>query len=212
MSEVIDIARGASIPTIVDAAYLNYPVRRMSSFTEAGADLVCFSAKYFGGPNAGGFICGRRDLMDAVAAVDFTGFESGRYCVFGRPFKLDRQTIVAVVVALQEWFETDHDARFAEYRRKVEALSRELHGLDAIQLTPMNFTMAETLEPEPINCLHVRVGPDGRRTAEQIDDALRAGDPGVLVHCLDGALVVVVETLRDGDEHVIAGRLKRALA
>ena len=42
------------------------------------ADLACFSAKYFWGPNGGGFVAGRRAAVARLAALDFTGYESGR--------------------------------------------------------------------------------------------------------------------------------------
>ena len=41
---------------------------------------------------------------------------------FGRPFKLDRHTIVATVAALQDWFSMDHEARWAGYRDKVATM------------------------------------------------------------------------------------------
>jgi len=90
LPEVAGIARKRGVPTLVDAAFLNYPPESMRRFTEEGADLVCFSAKYFYGPNTGGFVVGRADLVAAIGAVDFTNFETGRWAKFGRPFKLER--------------------------------------------------------------------------------------------------------------------------
>jgi D-glucosaminate-6-phosphate ammonia-lyase len=212
LARVTQMGRRHGIPVFVDAAYLNFPVDRLRSFTDQGADLVCFSAKYFGGPNAGGFIAGRVDLIDAVAGVDFTRFESGDHLIFGRPFKLDRQTVVAVVVALQEWMTMDHPARFADYARKVGAIRRGLEDLPGISLSPMNFTMEETLEPEPVNCLVVRVDPASGATAREIELALRSGNPAVLVHLRDETLIVDVEMVRDGDPEVIVNRFRSALS
>ena len=79
LREVAALARERGIPTIADAAFLNYPPEGMRRFTEEGADLVCFSAKYSYGPNTGGFVVGRADLVDALAGVDFTNFETGRW-------------------------------------------------------------------------------------------------------------------------------------
>ena len=41
-------------------------------------DVACFSAKYFCGPNAGGFVAGAAGPVADVAALDFTGYESRR--------------------------------------------------------------------------------------------------------------------------------------
>jgi L-seryl-tRNA(Ser) seleniumtransferase len=209
---VAAIAHERGVPVFVDAAYMNYPTNLMGSFTTVGADLVCFSAKYFGGPNAGGFVAGRRDLVDAVAGIDFTRFESGDHLIFGRPFKLDRQTVVAVTVALDEWLSMDHDARFRGYARKVEVMRLGLDGMRGITATPMHFTMEESLEPSPVNCLVVRVDGASELTAAEIDARLRADNPAILVHLRDDALIIDVEVMRDGDEDLIVDRLRDVLS
>jgi hypothetical protein len=119
LSEVLAIAHGAGIPVLVDAAGRIYPLDKFRSYTRDGADLVAFGAKYLGALNASGILCGRADLVKAATLHGFIGFETTAWeKSFGRPLKLDRQTIVAVVTALQEWFETDHDARLAGYEQR----------------------------------------------------------------------------------------------
>jgi L-seryl-tRNA(Ser) seleniumtransferase len=210
--DVTAIGRGRGIPTFVDAAFLNYPVDLMASFTAQGADLVCFSAKYFGGPNAAGFIAGREDLVTAVAALDFTRHESGPYRRFGRAFKMDRQVVVATVLALQEWFAMDHDARWRGYRRQVENLCTGLAGIPDATLTPMCFTMDERLIPEPVNCLVVDFASTAARSAEQISHTLARGNPDIRCIVDGSALVIVVETVEEGDEELIAERVRQAAA
>jgi D-glucosaminate-6-phosphate ammonia-lyase len=211
LAEVCALTRAREVPVLVDAAYMIDPPERMRTFTIAGADLVCFSAKYFGGPNAGGFICGRRDLVDAVAALDFIRFESGEHHRFGRPFKLDRQTIAAVYAALRDWFETNAEARLAGHRRKVELVRARLEAIQGLRLEPMCFTMEETLAPTPVNCLVVRFGPEAAATAVGADAALRAGKPSILAHVMGEELVVVVDTVADEDAELLAERLEAAL-
>lgn len=206
------IAQELGVPTVVDAAYLNYPVDLMRGFTKLGADLVIFSAKYFRGPNAGGFICGRRDLIDAVAGVDFTGFESGKHLIFGRPFKLDRWTVVAVLLALEEWLTMDHAARFEAYRRAIEAIVERLPKHPWIQATPMHFTMEEdVVEGRPPNCLLVRIDPTGTTTAARMHASLRGGRPAIFAHLRGDSLIVDVEEVSDEDAAVIAERLREEI-
>jgi seryl-tRNA(Sec) selenium transferase len=121
----------------------------MKSFGQRGADLTIFSAKYFGGPNTGGIICGRADLVDAVAKIDFTRFESGKYLPLGRAFKLDRQLVVGVTVALQEWLEMDHGFRLAQYEKLVEVIAahvRDLPGDPAILVHLMDGVLVADVE------------------------------------------------------------------
>jgi D-glucosaminate-6-phosphate ammonia-lyase len=207
---VATIAHTAEIPAVVDAAYLNFPVELMSSFTRRGADLAIFSAKYFSGPNTGGVICGRRDLIEAVAGVDFTRFEASKYLAFGRPFKLDRQLVVGVVEALREWLTLDHGQRFAEYQAAVRTIAGFLEDVGGLELTPMSFTMAEALEPEPVNCLRVR--PLARpELAAQVVGNLAAGDPSILVHEMNGAIVADVECVTVEEAEMIGKRLHEEL-
>jgi L-seryl-tRNA(Ser) seleniumtransferase len=212
LARACELAHAHGVPVLVDAAYLIEPPERMRELVASGADLVSFSAKYFGGPNAGGFVCGRRELVAAVAAVDFIRFEAGEHHRWGRPFKLDRQTIVAVYVALRDWFAAGAEARLADYARKVELLRARLAGRPGLDLTPMCFTMEETLAPEPVNCLHIRIDAQSGTTAADVDRELQAGDPSVLAHVVDDALVVVVDSVSDEDDELLADRLAAAFS
>jgi seryl-tRNA(Sec) selenium transferase len=196
---------------MVDAAYMNFPPEVMGSYTADGADLVCFSAKYFWGPNGGGFVCGRRDLIDAVAGLDFTTYESGRYRIFGRAFKLDRWTVAAVVLALREWIEMDHDARFATYHRQVDRFMERMGTATGLQMTPMNFTMDERFIPEPVNCVRIQTEERSGHVAGSLAAELRAGSPSIRVIVEADALGIVMETVREGDEAVIADRLRAVM-
>jgi L-seryl-tRNA(Ser) seleniumtransferase len=199
--EVARLARARGIATLVDAAFLNYPPATMRHFCDLGADLVCFSAKYFYGPSGGGFVCGRADLVQAVAGVDFTGFESAEYLAFGRPFKLDRHTAVGTALALEEWYAMDHEARFAFYAQAVDVIRRAAPR--GIRAEPMFFTMEETLlAGPPFNCLVVYPRDPG-----QVHRELRDGDPPLACHLDGDRLILAVDAMAAGEEARVADRL-----
>ena len=166
LAEVIAIAHAKGIPVLVDAAGRVYPLDKFRSYARDGADLVAFGAKYLGALNASGILCGRKDLVDAAAMHGFMGFETvslGKS--FGRPLKLDRQTIVAVVTALQEWLETDHAARLASYERRLKAMAAEIDGAPGVTMS-----MVEGDGPAPrVMRLSLRPGarPPRRRGRRQ---------------------------------------------
>jgi seryl-tRNA(Sec) selenium transferase len=101
----------------------------------AGADLIAYAAKYFGAPNASGFLAGKRELVEAAAAQGFIAFEHGFHAAIGRPLKLDRQVIIAIVVALQERLATDHEARLRNNDRKAQTIARAIRGLAGVTVT-----------------------------------------------------------------------------
>jgi D-glucosaminate-6-phosphate ammonia-lyase len=211
LAEVVALGRSRRVPIFVDAAFLSYPTELMLSFVSSGADLVCFSSKYFGGPNAGGFICGRKDLIEIVTQTDFIGYELGQYRTFGRQFKLDRQTIVGILAAFQNWMTTDHTARLETYARKVEVMAHRIGAIPGIVHRPLCFAMGERLVPAPVNCLAVSFEAGGRLDAQQICDFLADGDPAIAAFVLGRVLVLAVEMLIPGEELIVANRLKAAL-
>ncbi len=204
LEEVIHIGKRHHIPIIVDAAAQVYPVENLKKYTAMGADLVCYGAKYFGAPNSTGILCGRRELVEAAALHGFIGFESSPYRTLGRPMKLDRQEIIAVVVALREWMAMDHQARFEGYERRVRAFQKELEGIPHIEVT---------LQGSPVTGLRIALDEQALgKTAAQIAEALREGDPSIWLHAQADTITVSVSTLMDGDELIIAEGVKRLLS
>jgi len=207
LAEVLSIAHARGVPVLVDAAGQVYPVERMKGYPASGADLVCYGAKYIGAPHSTGILCGRRELVESAAAQGFIAFETGGHIAFGRPLKLDRQEIIAVVAALREWLEMDHGARLRAYDRKAQTITRAALGLPGVTATALPEP------PAPATRLRIAVDPArAGRTASEVARALLDGYPGVAVGVDGDALSVSVATLLDGDEEVVAARLREVLA
>lgn len=143
----------------------------------------------------------------------FIGFEYGPPRTIGRPMKLDRQEIVAVVVALREWLEMDHEARFALYAERAERLQEALAGVPQIETAPAG---------EPVSGVRIQFDEEAvGKTVTQIADELKAGSPSIWFHWdlsmyvkrqEANSMVFSVATIEDGDEPAIAERLKAVLA
>lgn len=213
LRDVVAMAHEAGVPVVVDAAYMIYPTLLPSLYADAGADLVCFSAKYFGGPNSGGFVVGRRALVDAVEGLDFTRFESGRYRGFGRAFKMSRYDVAATALALREWMALDHSARWAGYAREIQSIAGDLAALPGVTAAARLFTMSEDLIESPTpNALVIEFEAGRRPDARTAWAQLEGGDP-IVATILDGdRLIVAVDTLLDGQERIVGQRLAEALA
>jgi D-glucosaminate-6-phosphate ammonia-lyase len=208
LDQVIEIAHAGGVPVLVDAAGQVYPIERFKSYTKRGADLVAFGSKYFGGVNSAGILCGRKELIEAAVPQGFIGFETvTNRKGFGRPLKLDRQEIVGVVVALQEWMTMDHDRRLQRQEQRLATVSRAVDGLAGVSTEVLK---SEGAAPR---VLRVAVDPaSARRSAEAVAQALRDGDPSIAVGGDQGAIFVNVSTVHDGDEELIARRLRELLA
>jgi D-glucosaminate-6-phosphate ammonia-lyase len=203
LGEVLAIAHGGGIPVLVDAAGRVYPLDKFRSYTRDGADLVAFGAKYLGALNASGILCGRADLVKAATLHGFIGFETAAWeKSVGRPLKLDRQTIVAVVTALQEWLETDHDARLASYDRRLKAMATELEGAPGVTVSLVNGD-----GPAP-RVLRLTLDPaTARHDAAGVVKGLLAGTPAIAVNRDAESILVNPVTLREEDDGLVASRL-----
>jgi len=207
LDQVIAIAHASDIPVLVDAAGRVYPLDNFKSYASRGADLVAFGAKYLGALNASGILCGRKDLVTAATLHGFIGFETAAWeKSFGRPLKLDRQTIVAVVTALQEWLETDHDARIASYERRLLAMRSELDGAAGVT---MNIVSSDGPSPR---VLRLTIDPGAARLdAAAVFSGLRTGTPAIAVNVDRDAIIVNPVTMREEDDGIVASRLGQLL-
>jgi len=198
------LAASAGVPIVVDAAFQSFPLDELSRWARGG-DVAVFSAKYFWGPNGGGFVAGRSGLVADLAALDFTGYESGRWRTFGRAFKLDRATVAATVAALSEWVGMDHDARLAGLAELARALAARCGELDGALVSLQHFTLDERLVDGPLNAVLVRGGDPGRLVAE-----LAAGDPSVRAFADGDALVFCTDALTGPEVDEIGAALASA--
>ncbi len=150
---VVETAHAAGLPVIVDAAGMTYPIDNMRRFARAGADLVCYAAKYFDGPHSTGLIVGRKELVDLAATNGFVGFETSGTYTIGRPMKVDRQEIFACVVALREWLAMDHEARLSRYAADCETILNAVRGLPNLAA----FRISDFEAPSPSTREGVRI-------------------------------------------------------
>ena len=112
----------------------------------------------------------------------------------GRPLKVDRQEVIAVTAALKEWFEMDHEARFADHRRKADELFRSLKGVPDIQVE--HVTEKRGLGSGLLIRLDEKaVG----KSHSQVLAELKEGRPSIVLGDYGNALHVSVPTLTDED-------------
>jgi L-seryl-tRNA(Ser) seleniumtransferase len=204
---VLEIAHRKGVPVLTDAAGQVYPLDRMRSYTRRGADLVAFGAKYIGSVHSSGILCGKKALVDAAVPQGFIGFETvAERKSFGRPLKLDRQEIVGVITAVQEWFSMDHEQRVAELERRIGGLQRALQSAPGLSFEVLRR------EGNAPRLLRIAIDPTkARRDAPAVVAGLRAGNPMIQVNSDPSGILVNPSTVRPEDDQVVAGRLRELL-
>lgn len=206
--EVVRVARKKDVAVLIDAAAEIYPLDRMTWLANASdAHLICFGAKYFGSLNSTGIICGRRDSVAAAVLNNFIAFETHDNRALGRGYKVDRQEIIATLVALREWFAMDHTKRFAQQERRLQTITQALEGLPHVT--------AERIWPREGPWKQLRVTCDEARVGKSlaaICKALGDGEPSVRVALEDGQIHVAAHTLKDGEDEIVAKRLREVFS
>ena len=203
LERVIEIGHRHGVPIIVDAAGQTYPIDRFKMFVRMGADLVCYSGKYFGGPSSTGFVCGKKDLIEAVAGNSFIGLEEGW---LGRGYKLDRQQVVGLIVALRRWIGLDHEKRLQKAYERRDCLIEALKDVSGIKLRA---------QPYSYHLVGLWVVFEKKTPEETADLAgkLRDGDPPIWVRqVMDNSILINTLFLIENDERIIAEKLKSLVA
>ncbi|MBK49557.1 MAG: hypothetical protein CL768_00750 [Chloroflexi bacterium] len=225
LEDTVEIGRKNNLPVIADAAAQIYPIEYFLKVAQT-ADLVCFAGKFFGAPNSTGFVCGKKPLVDAVTDQGFIAFQTqpdGQRGI-GRPMKMDRQSIIALVTALKSWLTMNHEDRLLRVDRMLDTINKEINSIPHIKtrfVTTEHFYGSTTLLVEMDT---VALG----KTPEDIAIELDQGDPRIWIVLPEGKFygaeylhfggmetnnfAINAHALEDGEEKIVAERIKTVLS
>jgi uncharacterized pyridoxal phosphate-dependent enzyme len=198
LETVIEIARRHGIPIIVDGSLINYPFERIKECLKLGVDIIVTSGgKHIFGPAGTGFLCGRKDLVEACR------MQCGPEYGIGRPMKVGKEEMIGLITAIENYIQKDHESEQKRWEEIVHYLAKQLIELPNIEVTITDSD--EVDRPVPRAFVRVdekRVGRD----AQEIVNLLRAGDPPMWVqefNLLEGILILNPVGLLEGDEELI---------
>lgn len=206
LRDVVNEAHSRNLPVIADAASQIYPIDYFRE-TVQSADLVCIGAKYMGAPHSSGLVCGTKELIQSVKAQDFIGFETEGHVAFGRAMKIDRQEIIGVVAALDEWLSIDHEERLLDFEAKVSVIRDILLTVPNVEVK-VEYTSAIWIASIYVSFDTEVLGKNSDQVVEQLFD----GDPRIRISTMTNNSVVVNPiTLKFGEDQILANRLKHVL-
>ena len=124
----------------------------------------------------------------------------------GRPLKLDRQEIVAVIVALREWLAMDHEARITEHWVRADRIIDALDGVPHIQAArhveenSLSNGVMVTLDEQALG-----------KTASGVVATLKGEDPSIWTRQYGARIRVAVAHLIEDEVDTVIGRLRHHL-
>lgn len=205
LEDTVAIARSRGAPAVADACSQIYPLDYFRRCAQS-ADLVTFGAKYMGAPHSAGFVCGKRELIDAVSAQSFVSYHYDGGKAVGRAMKIDRHEIIGVVTAIEDWFTMDHEERILEYEARFADIAEAVQDLEGVatRRTEIHHYVPYVMVIDVDESI---VG----KSAADIRAELDSGNPRIWVDAVDGSLRVVVNCMTDEETRVVADRLRQAL-
>ncbi|MFT5365983.1 MAG: D-glucosaminate-6-phosphate ammonia-lyase [Candidatus Latescibacterota bacterium] len=150
LPEVTAVAKEHGVPVIVDAAGQLPPAAHLKRFVAEGADVVCYSGgKAVGGPQGSGILCGRKELVSAVALqhldldvhydlwnppvslIDKHAMPGAPHHGIGRPCKVGKEQIAGLMVALRKFVDEGDEVRYTRWAKLVALLADRIGHLSA---------------------------------------------------------------------------------
>jgi len=204
LDDAVEIAHRRGVPLIADAAAQIYPLDYLRRNAQS-ADLVCFGGKYMGAPQSTGFLCGKEELVQAAISHGYIGPRP-----LGRGMKVDRQEIVGLVVAVEDWIAQDHEERLIGYGTKFSVIERALAGATRVKETKVvstgsffDLALQVVLDTEGLG-----------KSAQDVARELLDGTPRIRLgnSVGDDTLVVNVHTLNEGEDQALGDRMRDLLA
>jgi L-seryl-tRNA(Ser) seleniumtransferase len=149
---------------------------------------------------------GRKDLIAAA------GLNANPHCgTLGRMMKVGKEDMVALLAAVERFVKTDAAAEWREFSRRLGVLEAAVADVPTVR--------GERIVPPIANHVpHLQLTWDERRlklTRAHVTRELAAGDPSIRIGRVPGTgdrgILISVLTLQEGEERVVADRLRAIL-
>lgn len=228
LKSLVELAHSRGLAVIVDAAGELPPRSNLKAVPATGADLVAFSGgKAIRGPQSTGLLCGSRELISSAALqmldmddhhqlwdppaalIDRSRLSGIPRHGLGRGFKVSKEEIAALLVALELFVSGAYDDELPRLRSYLETIVTALRDArcDCLVREPACVDQWATLE---ITIDESLIGHD----AFEVCRRLREGTPPIYVghgRLTDGVLVVNPLCLNESQAEQLAERLREEL-
>ncbi len=205
MEEFVAIGKKYGIPTFNDAAADVPPIEHLLKPIRLGFDLVTISGgKGIRGPQSAGLLVGRKDLIEAAMLNTAPHSDT-----IGRSCKVNKEEIVAMMVALESFLKEDQEANWREWEQRIATIEKIVSAVPGVK--------AERFVPQIANQVpHLRVDWDRekiRLSPEEVMQRLREGEPSIeLVPGPKVGVEIASWTMKPGEAEIVGERLRAILA
>jgi L-seryl-tRNA(Ser) seleniumtransferase len=201
------MASAKGVPVLVDAAaeILTIPNVHLRD----GATLVAYSGgKCLRGPQTGGLLLGRKDLVKAAWV------HSAPHHGVTRSLKVGKEDAIGMLMAVEMWVTRDHDAEWKRWTAALDHIAQRLSGIAGVSTSVVQPNGLSNRTPS------LRITWDREKFGLAGDAVVRAlleGEPRIAMAAAGGAppatgVSVTPYMMDPGDEKVVADRLVAVLS
>jgi L-seryl-tRNA(Ser) seleniumtransferase len=201
--EFVAIGKKYGIPTFNDCAADVPPVENLWKYTKMGFDLVAFSGgKGIRGPQSTGLLLGKKEH---IAAARLSAPPNGD--TVGRGMKVNKEEILAQVIALETYLSKDHQAEWDLWDYQIKHISDSALSVAGVE--------TEIHVPDIANHVpSLRISWDQEKvkiTPNEVRQALRDGHPSIETVGGSESLDITTWMMNEGEERIVAKRVKEIL-
>jgi len=203
--EWVAIGKKYGIPTSIDIAADVPPVSNLWRFNEMGFSFVAISGgKAIRGPQSAGLLMGKKEIIAAARlSMPPRGFN------IGRGFKVNKEEVLGMYVALEKYIGQDHEKEWAEWEAATAVIENSVKTINGIS-TQVNIPPLGNITPT------LAISWDISKikiTAKDVQLNLRNGSPSIEIgSAQDTRITITVWMLKPGQEKLVAARIKEELA
>ena len=208
LPEIVKLAKRRDIPILVDAAAEILTVPNIHLVN--GADLVGYSGgKCIRGPQAGGLLLGRKDLVKAAWV------HSAPHHGAGRSMKVGKEEAVGMLVAVEQWLKRDHEGEWRTWLSWLNHIARRISAIEGVTTTIRETTKLSNRTPSLLVHWDARKIPlSGSAVTELLyntepriatSGGRRRGDD-------DESISITAYMMSPGDERIVADKLHKLLS
>jgi len=199
------LGRKHNIPTSIDIAADVPPVSNLWKFNDMGFSFVVISGgKAIRGPQSAGLLMGKKEIIAAARLhMPPRGFN------IGRGFKVNKEEILGMYVAVEKYIQQDHDKEWKEWEAATAVIQNAVKTVGSVT-TDVTVPALGNVTPT------LNISWDGTKvklTGKDLQEKLRNGNPSIEIGGVkDNSITVTVWMLKPGQEKIVAGRIKEELA
>lgn len=201
--EFIAMGKKHGIPTMNDCAADVPPVENLWKYTDMGFDLVCFSGgKGLRGPQSCGLLLGRKDL---IASARLSAPPRGD--TVGRGMKVNKEEILAMLIAVENYLKRDHKADWALWEKQIQMIHDAAASIEGVKPEIHVPPIANHVPSLRIRWDEKKLG----KSPNEVREALRNGHPSIETVGGKESVDITTWMMNPGEERIVARRIKEIL-